>query len=108
MDWRLEFEHELVRALQARDRGNEGQGRVCARRAAGIIAREYLARRGLHPGSRSAIDLLEQLRRQVDLPAPSLLLIEHLTQRVDEAFRLPPDVDLIAEARKLRSNLLPE
>ena len=107
MDWRIEFDHELNRGLQARARGNEGRARVCARRAAGTVAREYLSRRGLDPESRSAIDLLEQLGRQTDLPSPLLPLVEHLTRRVDESFRLPPDVDLIAEAKRLCDALLP-
>ena len=41
-DLHIEFE----RAASARRKGNEGQARVCARRAAGIAIREYLIRRG--------------------------------------------------------------
>ena len=43
MDWQAEIQAELEKAQQARARGNEGQARVCARRAAGIAAREYFA-----------------------------------------------------------------
>ena len=106
MDWRNDFDSEITRALQARQRGNEGQARVCARRAAGIVAREFLGRRGSRSRSRSAIDLLEQLRRQPGLPPLVLPLIDHLTQRVDQSFQLPAEVDLVAEVRLLGSSLL--
>ena len=42
MNWQLNIEAEFEKAEQARRRGNEGQARVCARRAAGIAIREYL------------------------------------------------------------------
>ena len=40
MDWQIKIKAEFDKAEQARARGNEGQARVCARRAAGIAARE--------------------------------------------------------------------
>jgi len=45
-DWKDKLEIEFERAETARSSGNEGQARVCARRAAGIAIREYYARRG--------------------------------------------------------------
>ena len=36
MDWQKDVDAEFEKAAQARARGNEGQARVCARRAAGI------------------------------------------------------------------------
>jgi hypothetical protein len=44
-------------AVEVRARGNEGQARVCARRAAGAVLREYFQRRGLPVRSPSAYDL---------------------------------------------------
>ncbi|MBM2849365.1 MAG: hypothetical protein HW418_2307 [Anaerolineales bacterium] len=38
-------ERELAQAHKARAAGNEGQARVCARRAAGIALREWYKRR---------------------------------------------------------------
>jgi len=38
-----QIDAEFKHAEQARSRGNEGQARVCARRAVGIAAREYFA-----------------------------------------------------------------
>lgn len=104
----MEIESELERARQARAKGNEGQARVCARRAAGIAAREYLIRRGIRPPSRSALDLLDLLKDNPLLPPDLKLLANHLTLRVTAEFKLPLEADLIAEARLLCERLLNE
>ncbi|MGE5071876.1 MAG: hypothetical protein ACM3MF_00470 [Anaerolineae bacterium] len=106
MDLNDEITRELERALQARTRGNEGQARVCARRAAGIAARDFLARRGSPPRTSSAYDLLKLLAEDIALPAAIQERAAILTLRVDEEFKLPPGVDLIAEARLLCESLL--
>lgn len=106
MDWRERFEAELDRAQRARGRGNEGQARVCARRAAGIAAAEYFRRRGTANRSTSAIDLLNELALEHSLPGEIPSIIAHLLLQVNTEFKLPPDVDLIAETRLLRHQLL--
>ena len=108
-DWESEIQAELEKALQARGRGNEGQARVCARRAAGIAVREYLSRRGIRPPSTSAYDLLHLIQADLHVPVDLKQIADHLTVRVTEEFKLPVDVDLIAEAgifcdRLLKSN----
>jgi len=108
MDWRERFEAELDRAQQARGRGNEGQARVCARRAAGIAAAEYFRRRDHASGSSSAIDLLNLLALEPSLPGEVPTVITHLLQQVNTDFKLPADIDLIAETRLLRHRLLPD
>ena len=105
-DWKTEIQAEFERAEQARARGNEGQARVCARRAAGIAAREYLTRRGESVRSPSAYDLLNLLKDDSHLPPNLKLIAEHLTLRVNEEFKLPVDIDLIEEARKFCEELL--
>lgn len=106
MDVHKEIDTELELAEKARARGNEGQARVCARRAAGLAIREYLTRKGIRPPSASAMDLLDLIKDDPH-PSPDLKLIaEHLTLRVTEEFKLPVDADLIAEARKLCGELL--
>lgn len=105
-DWQTDIQAELDRALQARRRNNEGQARVCARRAAGIAVREYLSRRGTRPPSTSAYDLLNLVKEDPLLPPDLKPIAEHLTVRVTEEFRLPVDVDLVAEARDFCSRLL--
>ena len=101
MDWQTQIQHEFERAEQARARGNEGQARVCARRAAGIAAREYLARRGQSVRTPSAYDLLNLLAEDPLLSADLRQAAAYLTLRVSEEFKLPVDVDLVAEAKRL-------
>ena len=101
MNFQNQIDIEFDRATQARSKGNEGQARVCARRAAGIAIREYLTRRGTHISSTSAYDLLNLLKNDALLPFDLKLVAEHLTLRVTEEFKLPVEADLIAEARIL-------
>lgn len=110
MDWQSEIQAEFEKAEDARARGNEGQARVCARRAAGIAVREYLTRQGTRPPSASAYDLLNMLKTDPRLAQrPDLQQIaEHLTLRVTEEFKLPVNADLIAEARTFCEGLLSE
>ena len=106
MDWQTQIESELEKAEHARARGNEGQARVCARRAAGIAAREYLTRQGIHPPSVSAYDLLNFLKEDPGLSEDLKLIADHLTLRVNEEFKLPVEADLIAEARTFCDTLI--
>ena len=106
MDIKLNIQSEFERAEQARTKNNEGQARVCARRAAGIAIRDYLIRRGTHILSTSAYDLLNLLKEDALLPPDLKLVADHLTLRVTEEFKLPVDADLVAEARVLCEWLL--
>lgn len=106
MELSPEIEGELKRAEQARARGNEGQARVCARRAAGLAARQFLTGRGHPPRTSSAYDVLGLVAKDAKLPPETRELASHLTLRVDQAFKLPPGIDLVAEARQLCRALL--
>ena len=106
MDWQTEIEAELDKAEQARRRGNEGQARVCARRAAGIAIREYLTRRGIRPPSVSAYDLLNLVKEDPHVAPDLKRIAEHLTLRVTEEFKLPVEADLVAEARRFCQELI--
>ena len=97
---------EFDRAMQARARGNEGQARVCARRAAGIAIREYLTRQAIRPPSSSAYDLLNLIKEDAHLSSDMKRIADHLTLRVTEDFKLPVEADLIAEARAFCEDLL--
>jgi hypothetical protein len=107
-NWQTQLKAEFDKATQARIKKNEGQSRVCARRAAGIAIREYFTRRGTQPPNTSAIDLMTILQQDVDLPADMRAIVEHLTVRVNEEFNLPIQADLVAEARVLCRWLLPD
>ncbi len=101
-----ELEHELTLAREARLHGNEGRARVCARRAAGIAAKVYLERRGAPVRSGSVVDLLNLLLEDPDIDEINRKRVRRLAMRVNPEFRLPPDVDLIADAESLSNDLL--
>lgn len=101
-----EIQIEFQRAEQARSKGNEGQARVCARRAAGIAIRDYLTRKGTPLPSRSAHDLLAFIKEAAPLPPDLERVADHLTLRVTEEFNLPVEADLVAEAKRLCDWLL--
>jgi HEPN domain-containing protein len=105
-DLNAEIQAEIDRAEEARARGNEGQARVCARRAAGIAAREYLTSRGERIRTSSAYDLLKRLAEEQSLSPELRQSARYLTLRVNEEFKLPVNVDLLAEARKFCDGLL--
>jgi len=105
-EWEVEIKAEFDRAEQARARGNEGQARVCARRAAGIAIREHLNRQGIRPPSTSAYDLLNLLKDDPHLSSDLKLIADHLTLRVTEEFKLPVNADLVAEAKRFCEELL--
>lgn len=105
VDHQAEINAELELAEQARRRGNEGRARVCARRAAGIAARVYLDGHGRRSRSSSAYEVLRLLADDLGLPPDLRQAAEYLTLRVNEEFKLPVNVDLIAEARKLCEKL---
>ena len=98
-EWRTEFNTEIARAESARAKNNEGQARVCARRAAGAVVREYFKRMGLPVRTASAHEALKLLAEQTHLSPPVKRAADLLILRVDEDFHLPAGVDLIAEAR---------
>lgn len=99
------FDFEIERAEAARLVGNEGRARVCARRAAGLVAGHYLDKHGLTLRTRSAYDQLRRLSELKGLAPDVQRVIGHFLLKVDETYRLPADLDLIAEARWLADRL---
>jgi hypothetical protein len=102
-----QIEIEIRKALLARNNGNEGQARVCARRAAGIAIRKYFLQKNLPNAHKSAYELLLAYINEPDIPANTRQIAVNLTMRVSESFRLPVNVDLIEEARSLCEQLNP-
>lgn len=94
---------ELARADQARQSGNEGMARVCARRASGIAIRNYFTYNHIDIGDPSAYALLTRLIQLESTPAEIKIVIDHLLTRVTPDYRLPTPIDLIAQAKRLIS-----
>jgi HEPN domain-containing protein len=107
-EWKKRAINELEQATAARENGNEGMARVCARRAAGLIIGEYLQRQQIPSPGPSAYDRLRMLLDLADVPEQARQISEHLLKRVNEDFNLPFEADLIEETRRLAKQLLSE
>jgi mycoredoxin len=101
----VDIEAELEKAKLARLDGNEGRARVCARRAAGMAARDFLTRQGVHLREVGAYAALLALAEYPHLAPHLQKAVSNLTTRVTAAFTLPMDADLIADAGKLIGGL---
>lgn len=106
LEWESRYNHELAQAMIARQNGNEGRARVCARRAAGIVIGEYFQRMKVSIQSPSAYDQLRALQELPDVPLEARQLAGHFLQRVDTKYSLPVEIDLIDEVNRLRAILL--
>ena len=106
--WKTTLQKEFQMAETALKDENQGRMRVCARRAAGISIREHLIKRGIKPPSMSAYDLLKYLEEMDETPPDLRQASAYLRLRVNEDFRLPVDVDLVAEAKKICTTLTPD
>jgi len=106
--WQTQFQTEIETAQSARQRGNEGMARVCARRAAGLVCAEYLRRRSRQTASNNAYDLIKMLAGLPDIPPQTAEIAAHFLVRLSPDHTLPIPADLIAEAVWLKRDLLDE
>ena len=100
------YRQEIARAQSARASGNEGMARVCARRAAGLIAGAYLHRIGYPHSNPSAYQLLKQLMSLTNLDPKIKQIAGHFLLPVNHNRQLPVQVDLVDEAQWLARTLL--
>jgi hypothetical protein len=98
---------EISQGLAAREAGNEGKARVCARRAAAILVGEYLRSHGVDPGHRDAYGTLTLAASTPEVPAETREVLGHFLTRVEPGGRFPIQADLLAEARALAERLRP-
>jgi len=91
---------ELARAQWARQAGNHGRARVCARRAAGWALGGWPTSQAELPDGKpgNAYEALRSAAEDEAPPAPVRVAAQRLTARVDEAFSLPFDQDPIEDA----------
>jgi hypothetical protein len=104
--WEILYKTEINHAENARSQGKEGMARVCARRAVGIIIGEYFRRNQIPINNPSAYNRLRLIEKMPDISDDLLTLIQHFLVRVSLDYRLPLEVDLIAEAQQIRKVLL--
>jgi len=97
----LEINSELENARHARQNGNEGKARVCARRAAGMAIRRYFLKTSLIERKESALELIQIFEKEPGIPPEIIALANNLSLRVTQSFNLPEGVDLIVDAQRL-------
>jgi hypothetical protein len=107
-DWRKLAHQELDMAEAARQSGNEGRARVCARRAAGHVIGEYLSRRNSPVTTESALERLRYLYSSPEIDLYQREIIEHFLIHTTPEHDLPIDADLIADVDLLAQLLLGE
>ena len=105
---KIQVQGELLLAKQSRKEGNEGRARVCARRAAGTAAQLFLDRHKKIVKSENTFQSLKTLKNTEELPERVQLAVSRLIQRVNEDHQLPPEIDLIHEARLVIQFLEPD
>jgi hypothetical protein len=107
-NWKQLTKDELTLAENARNSGNEGRARVCARRAAGHVAGEYLRRQTTLIYSDSALHRLRYLEASAELSPKVKETIQHFLIHTTPEHSLPIDADLIADVHLLARQLLDE
>lgn len=105
-EWEKQFDAEIKMARSAREKGNDGMARVCARRAAGIVVGAYLNSEGFALPGPSAVERLKYLASLPTCTQEMQLIINHMLIKVTPEYKLPIEADLIADAQRLRQLLL--
>lgn len=106
IDWMEQIDRELMAAAAARGRGNEGQARVCARRATGIAISACLGAEEGRPEGASAYGLLQWLQGQDAFRGEIREAAARLTVRLTQDFKLPHPEDPLEDAVVLIDGLL--
>lgn len=98
-DLRSIIQQELKLGHQAREQGNEGRARVCARRAAGWAVRfMYTPDSGESIPETNAYRYLLWFKQEERFPDNLREAAERLTARVNQDFSLPFDQDPLDDA----------
>jgi len=107
-DWRELANQELEMARSARQNGNEGRARVCARRAAGHVIGEYLLRNEIDLKTDSALERSRYLHASQEISSMQRETIGHFLVHTTPDHNLPIDADLISDVELLAHQLLGE
>ena len=97
---------EFTQALRARQAGNEGRARVCARRAAGWALAELFAEQASAEEGRDALRMLAWLENHSQAPMGLREAAGRLTTRLEPGFIFPHPQDPLEDARRILDQLL--
>lgn len=101
----LQYQTEIQNALNAREQGLDGRARVCARRAAGLLAKIWLDANLPGPRDPNLLTCLKELSTLDLIHADLQNLISHFTTTVDANYRLPGQMDLLTDLTDLQNGL---
>jgi len=101
-----QMQAELEQAHRARDQGNEGMARVCARRAVGIALGEYFKSKGYSTSITSSYGRLQYLCEIHDESEDVRQVASHFLVRITPEHTLPIEADLISDSYWLINRLL--
>ena len=99
------IEQELAAAEVARQDGNDGKARVCARRAVARATEAWLARLPLPRWHGDAMAHLRQIQQDASFPLPIRQAAERLSTPVTNQHAAPFTTDPIADARLIIAHL---
>jgi hypothetical protein len=108
IEWKNHTVEELKQAENSRQQGNEGRARVCARRAAGHVAGEYLGRCGMQVDTMNALTRLKVMLTRTELSPQTMSTLEHFLIHTTPEHNLPMEADLIEDVKFLARELLDE
>ena len=111
-NWTTRYHKELEAAKLARQQGNEGRARVCARRAVGWAIQTYYQQKNIKLETPSALDHIQHLHNNSKTSPELKKQLSYFLERVQytrsgERPSLRSETDLIYEAEKIITLLLP-
>ena len=99
------IEQELAAAEAARNEGNEGKARVCARRAIARATEEWMARLPVRRWRGDAMEYLRQIQQDTSFPRPIRQAAERLSTKVTQQQTAPFTTDPISDAKLIIAHL---
>ncbi len=99
------IEQELAAAETARQDGNDGKARVCARRAVGRATEAWIAQLPSPPWHGDAMAHLRHIQQDAAFPFPVRQAAERLSTPVTRQGAAPFTTDPIADARLIIAHL---
>ncbi|WP_447984649.1 hypothetical protein [Nitrospira sp. Nam74] len=99
---------ELAAAEAARNEGNEGKARVCARRAVARATEAWMERLPLRRWHGDAMEHLRQIQQDASFPLPIRQAAERLSTKVTQQHTVPFTTDPIGDAKLMIAHLSPQ
>jgi hypothetical protein len=99
-----QYQTEKLNALKSLSTGFDGKSRVCARRAAGILAQSCLQHQNPTYNNSNLLVCISDIIAANFLSSTDLTLFSHFLMQVDDSHSLPSDIDLLKDLAQLEIN----